>query len=172
MSRVLYIVASAAPPVLDLAAAVSNVRAEGWDPCVTVTPTAARWLAVELGRIEAAAGRPVRVVDRLPGEPRPFPAADAVIAAPLTFNSLNKIALGISDNVALGTLNEAVGASTPLVLAPYFKADLMAHPRYAMSMELLTACGVQMVTGEDGFQDVQGLKWWARALKAVTRTGL
>jgi len=39
-----------------------------------------------------------------------FPPADAVLAAPLTFNTIHKWACGINDTVALGLLHELLSS--------------------------------------------------------------
>jgi len=52
------------------------------------TPTAATW--IDLGRIASATGCVTRVAPRAPYEPDTLLPADALVAAPLTFNTLNK----------------------------------------------------------------------------------
>lgn len=42
-----------------------------------------------------------------------LPAPDALVVAPCTFNTANKLVAGISDTLALGLLNEAIGAEIP-----------------------------------------------------------
>ncbi|NUU21862.1 MAG: flavoprotein, partial [Streptomycetaceae bacterium] len=165
---VLHIVAGAAPPVLDIAHALRLIRAWGWDPCLTLTPTAARWLDKDLDELAQVAGRPPRSADRLPDEDKPFPAPAAVLAAPMTFNTLNKWTAGISDTVALGGLNEALGARLPIVAAPYFNADLAAHPRYPTSVAVLRRAGVRLVVnGEGAPLAATGRAWWESVLREL-----
>lgn len=76
-----YVVAGAAPPVLRLGELLEQLRAEGWDPCVILTPTAAEW--VDLSALSAHTRHPVRSRARLPREHDPLPEASAVLAAPL-----------------------------------------------------------------------------------------
>ncbi|MQA08420.1 MAG: hypothetical protein GEU98_07665 [Pseudonocardiaceae bacterium] len=59
-----------------------------------------------------------------------LPNADAVLAAPLTFNTLNKWAGGHNDTLALGLLNELMGEGVPIVAAPCAKMVLRGHPAY------------------------------------------
>ena len=75
---------------------------------------------------------------------------DAVVAAPLTFNSLNKWALGISDNRAMGTLNESLGRGIPIVAAPMVNAGLWGHPALSAHLDTLRRAGVQFVDVHDG----------------------
>jgi phosphopantothenoylcysteine synthetase/decarboxylase len=113
---------------------------------VILTPTAATW--VDVDELVAASGHPVRVQPRTPADQDPLPPADAVVAAPLTFNSLNKWAAGISDTLALGLLNETLGLGLPIITAPCIKAALRQHPAYPRSVESLTAAGVTMLDPE------------------------
>jgi Flavoprotein len=104
--RVAY-VGFSAPPVLQLAKCLELLRERGWDSYVTLSPTAATW--VDVDHLAKVSGHRVRVAPRTPSEPDPLPDADAVLASPLTFNSLCKWAAGISDTLALGILNESLG---------------------------------------------------------------
>jgi phosphopantothenoylcysteine decarboxylase len=60
---------------------------------------------VEIDMLAEVSGHPLRVEPRKPQDPDPLLPADAVIAAPLTFNSLNKWAASISDTLTLDLLN-------------------------------------------------------------------
>lgn len=145
--RTLYIVGSAAPPVLELDEACRVAIDFGWDPCVILTPTAATW--VDVDRLTAVTGKPVRVRQRMPDAADPFPPADAVLAAPLTFNTVNKWAAGINDTVALGILNERLVGGPPIVAVPWVKSPLRDHPVYAPNIRLLEAAGVVFLKADD-----------------------
>lgn len=85
---------------------------------------------------------------KLPGAPDVLPLADAIIVAPATFNTINKWVAGISDTFALGLLNEAIGLRLPVVLAPYVKPSLAAHPAFERSLRTLTEWGVTVLPNE------------------------
>jgi phosphopantothenoylcysteine synthetase/decarboxylase len=142
---VAYLIASGAPPVLDLSTALQQLEAAGWTSCVILTPTAASWLR---GSDLEDAGRHLRVEPRHPAEPDPLPDATAVLAAPLTFNTINKWAAGVSDTLALGLLNELLGAGLPIVGASCVKAALRRHPAWARNIETLGAAGVRFLDQE------------------------
>lgn len=144
--RVVYVVATAAPPVLDLPRLFASLHERQWVTCPILTPTAASW--VDVPNLAKATGFPVRVELKLPGEEDPLPEADAVLAAPLSFNTLNKWAAGISDTVALGILNELLGTTVPIVAAPCAKSPLRAHPAYMASIKLLSDSGVTFLDPE------------------------
>ncbi|MGX1302518.1 hypothetical protein RKD35_004006 [Streptomyces albogriseolus] len=79
---------------------------------------------------------------RSPGEPRPSRPADAIAVAPATFNTVNKWAAGISDNLALGILCEAPALGVPVAVLPYLNSAQAAHPAYRRSLDLLREMGV------------------------------
>ncbi|TDC47817.1 flavoprotein [Micromonospora sp. KC207] len=140
--RVLALVVSAAPPVLRISELIDLLMSDGWTVCVTATPTAATW--IDRGAVAQQTGYPVRVEWRQPGAPEPHPAADVVVVAPATFNVINKWALGINDNVALGILNQALGTGLPTYAFPNVKPELAAHPAYAASLQRLVDAGAHI----------------------------
>jgi phosphopantothenoylcysteine decarboxylase len=146
-ARTLYMIGAAAPPVRQLDQACELAIDHGWQPCVILTPTAAEWIGVE--RLSAITGVPVRVNPRRPDEQDPLPSADAILAAPLTFNTINKWAGGISDTLALGLLNELLVDGPPIVAAPCAKAALQVHPAYPASVRLLKDAGVHFLAQDE-----------------------
>lgn len=138
--RVLALVVCAAPPVLRIGELIELLQDDGWTVCLTATPIAATWIDREA--LARQTGYPVRVEWRMPGEPEPHPPATAVAVVPATFNVINKWAQGINDTLALGILNEALGAGIPVYAFPNVKASLSAHPSYDRHMRLLQQAGV------------------------------
>jgi phosphopantothenoylcysteine decarboxylase / phosphopantothenate---cysteine ligase len=80
---------------------------------------------------------------------RPRPRPGLVLVAPCSFNSLNKLAAGIADNLALSVAAEAIGRQTPVVVAPSVNQPLLDHPRTAESCATLQGWGVSIVPPED-----------------------
>src|SRR5215211_7465241 len=80
---------------------------------------------------------------------RPRPPRGAVLFAPCSFNSLNKLAHGIVDNLALSVVAEAIGRGTPVIVAPSLNAALLRHPRTRQSMATLRAWGVSVIDPHD-----------------------
>ena len=114
--QVLYIVACAAPPAMDVGVLIDLAQQDGWDVCLIATPRAFQWLDVP--GLAGRTGHPVRHDYKLPGEPDLLPEPDAIIVAPATFNTINKWAAGIADTLALGLLCEATGKGLPVVVLP------------------------------------------------------
>lgn len=145
-SRVLYLVVCAAPPAQHIGELTTLLMDEGWSVCVIPTPQAAGW--IDAAALAEQTGYPVRHDYRQPGDSKSLPPADAIVVAPATFNTINKWAVGISDNYALGVLNEAIGLGLPIVAAPYAKSSLAAHPAFQDSQAKLTTCGVYLAPNE------------------------
>ncbi|MFI0894905.1 flavoprotein [Streptomyces sp. NPDC020983] len=150
-TRTLYLFGSAAPPLFDVADVIAAAQAVGWDVCLGLTPTAARWLADRLPALEALTGHPVRSEYKLPGEPDVWPKADVIAVAPATFNTINAWALGITDKFVVGVVAEGIGKGIPLVAMPCVNAAYVQHPAFGRSVERLRGAGVQVLYGEGGF---------------------
>ena len=81
---------------------------------------------------------------------RSGPRAHAVVACPLTFNTANKVAAGIMDTPASGTLCDALGAGLRVVAVPMVNSRLWAHPAWAGTLRTLRDCGVVLLDPADG----------------------
>jgi phosphopantothenoylcysteine decarboxylase/phosphopantothenate--cysteine ligase len=75
----------------------------------------------------------------------PRPRDGLVLVAPCSFNSLNKLAAGIADNLALSVTAEAIGRGTPVLVAPSLNAPLLRHPRAVSSIATLREWGVSII---------------------------
>jgi len=80
---------------------------------------------------------------------RPRPPRGVVLFAPCSFNSLNKLAHGIADNLALSVVAEAIGRGTPVIVGPSLNAPLLNHPEAQASLNRLPAWGVTIVPPVD-----------------------
>src|SRR6202035_1887996 len=80
---------------------------------------------------------------------RPRPPHGVVLFAPCSFNSLNKLAHGIADNLALSVVAEAIGRGTPVIVAPSLNAPLLAHPVAQASLKKLASWSVVIVPPVD-----------------------
>jgi phosphopantothenoylcysteine synthetase/decarboxylase len=80
---------------------------------------------------------------------RPRPPRGVVLFAPCTFNSLNKLAQGIADNLALSVTAEAIGRSTPVIVGPSLNQPLLDHPMARASLSTLATWGVVIVPPND-----------------------
>lgn len=144
--RVLYVIicgTTAASGVYDL---ISEALADGWDVCAVTTPMGARF--VDSNRLQSLTGHPVRSDYKAPDEPDVLPPANAFVVAPCTFNTVNKLANGISDTLAVGLVCEGIGNDLPVIVAPWANRALIRHGAYRRSIEHLRNDGVRFVLTE------------------------
>lgn len=156
--------------MLQLDQCIALLRERDWDSYVILSPTAATW--VDVDHLAKVSEHPIRILPRTPSEPDPLPDPDAVLAAPLTFNSMCKWAAGISDTLALGILNESLGLPAPVKAAPCIKKALRAHPAYRPAAARLKEAGVSILDpdanvsrGLDGLAVLD----WPSIVSSVTR---
>lgn len=166
----LYVVVCAAGVADGVGELVTAAQERGWEVGVIATPVAMNGF-FDTAAVEALTGRPIRSAWRTPGEPRPFPAPDAVVVAPATFNTVNKWAAGLADTLALGTLCEAAGLGVPIAVLPCVAGALAAHPAYGESLKRLRGMGVRFgepYTAEPRADGGGARFGWERALDLLT----
>ncbi|MFF7452084.1 MULTISPECIES: flavoprotein [unclassified Streptomyces] len=174
-SRTLYLFGSAAPPVFDVAKVIEDAQARGFDVCLGLTPTAARWLEESLDGLAALTGHPVRWEYKLPEQPDAWPRADVILVAPATFNTINQWALGFTEKFVVGVVAEGIGKQIPTVTMPCVNAAYVQHRQFERSVAELREMGVEVLYGEGGFvpnQPGQGKPEaypWRLALDAAER---
>lgn len=139
----LQIIACGCPPTRDVGELVRLAEGEGWEPYITLTPSATKWAPIDA--LEERTGYPVRSQYRGADEEKTVPECDAIMLCPATVNTINKWAAGISDTLALGALVEAIGRNVPIVAVPYSNPAHMAHPALQRNLRDLTTWGVHIV---------------------------
>ena len=142
-SPVLYVVACGGPPAAELPEFVRFAGEQGWDVCVIATPDGTKFL--DAAQLASLTGHPVRSQYKNPDEPDVLPPADAFVVAPATFSTINRWALGTSDTLALGLLNEAVGLGRPMAAVPWPNAALARHPAFQRSVAALREWGIRVI---------------------------
>ncbi len=80
---------------------------------------------------------------------RPQPPHGVVLFAPCGFNSLNKLAAGIADSLALSVVAEAIGRGTPVIVGPSLNQALLDHPAARHSLRTLASWNVTLVPPMD-----------------------
>jgi phosphopantothenoylcysteine synthetase/decarboxylase len=145
----------------------------GWSVEVTATRSALEF--IEAAEVARLSGKPVRTTYKFaPDGRRISPPADALIVAPATFNTVNKLALGIADTYALSSVAEVIGRGVPTVVVPAVNSALAARRPFRNAIESLRAEGVRVLFGpEDDFEPLPPgrndpeLFPWLRALDLV-----
>lgn len=137
----LTLVVTGAPLAKQTRAVATALRAAGWHVNLTLSSASAAWTAAS---DLAAAGFGLR--EHGSGRPRPR----VVVACPLTFNSANKLALGVSDEPHMGVLNDALGAGATIVAVPFVSDRLWGHPQWELSLQRLRDAGVDLLDPHGG----------------------
>lgn len=130
----LSIVVCGAPLATVTASLVRDAQDRGWAVSLVATDASQGWLDEEAQSLVAVAPR------------RP----EAVLVCPLTFNTGNKWAAGISDSSPLGLLNESLGSGARVVAVPFVNETLWRHPAWTDSLATLAHSGVQFVDAATG----------------------
>jgi hypothetical protein len=175
--RVVYLITCGSPPARDVGRAVALAQSDGWTACVVTSPAGRGFLDVRA--VARQTGYPVRSGFKQPDEPDLLPAADAMLVAPATVNTVVKWAAGIADTLPLGLLVEAIGRRIPRVAVPFTNDAMAAHPAFGHSVRLLRSWGVEVLYGPDvlpGFGPGRGDSMvaafpWERAWAALRTRG-
>jgi len=169
----LCVIACGAGPAPEVGKLVALAQQRGWDVRIVATPSALGFL--DLKALERLTGTPVRhdYGQRTKG-PRSS-ESHALIIAPATYNSINKLAAGINDTYALNVAAEAVGRGARSAVLPFVNSALAGRLPFRKSVESLRAEGVNILLGEGiwephppetGGEMIPAFPW-EKALKAV-----
>ncbi|SCL48690.1 flavoprotein [Micromonospora yangpuensis] len=142
----LQIIVCGAGPAADVTTLINTAHEQSWTAVVTATPHAVS--LIDVADVERLTGAPVRTDYRKsPGVRRSLPAADALIIAPATYNSINKIALGLADNYAMTSIAELIGGQVPTVIVPFVNTALAARLPFRRAVTSLRDEGVHILLG-------------------------
>jgi phosphopantothenoylcysteine synthetase/decarboxylase len=166
---VLHLVISGAPAPEGLPALVRLCQAHAWQVMVFATPAGLRF--ANTAELADLTGQPVRSEYRMPGSGTRTAPADAVLACPLTFTSVNKFALGIADNMAVSLLCEAAGYGIPVTAVPHCKPQLASHPAFSASLAVLRAMAVRVLYDPDAPYE-RRLPAWADVVASLPEAAL
>lgn len=149
-SPVLYAIVTGSPAARDVGKLVDLAQADGWEVCVIASPNGRQF--IDGDALAAKTGHQVRSSYKEPDAPDVLPAADAMIVAPITCNSLAKWAAGISDTLPLGLLVEAVGKGQPVVAMPFSNWAQIRFPAVQEAMAKLSGWGVTVLVGDEVYK--------------------
>lgn len=138
--NVLYLVVCAAPGAERTLDRIAAEQAAGWTVCVVATERALHWFDVDA--VVHATGHEVQSRMRVFGEPLFEPLGDRVVVAPCSFHTLNRIALGLTDDMASGLVCEAIGRGVSVTIEQQFGPAFAAHPVAERHRALLESAGV------------------------------
>jgi hypothetical protein len=150
--RHLQIIVCGAGPAADVGLLIEAAQRRSWTAAVTATTSALGF--IDVPAIEELTGNPVRSSYRTPASGRrALPPVDALIIAPATYNTINKLALGIADTYPLTSAAELVGRGIATVVVPFVNAALAARAPFRRAIVDLRAEGVSVLSGpSDGWE--------------------
>jgi phosphopantothenoylcysteine synthetase/decarboxylase len=167
VSRVLYAFVCGAGPAAEIGGLAGPAMDAGWDVHVGATPAGWEFLDTE-GLTRLTGHEPRR---HWSGRTSGWPPAAAVVVAPATINTVNKIAAGITDTWAVCTVVECLGLGVPIVIAPNVNPALGRHPGYRRSVAVLREWGVTVLWQPDGADPPRWMVSWAEVLAALPAGG-
>lgn len=148
----LRIVVCAAGPASDVGLLIQAAHDSSWTVDVAATQNALTHY--DLSAVERMTGVPARTSDDSSHSGRRrVPAVDALIVAPATYNTVNKLASGVADTYVLTSVAELIGRGVPTVVVPFVNSALAGRVPFGRAVEALRAEGVRVVFGEqDGWE--------------------
>lgn len=173
--RVLCVVVCGAGPAPRVGTLVDLAHGDGWSVRIVATPSGLSFLDVAVLRDQTGSPVQSNYSDARARARGRNSAADALVVAPATYNTINKLAQGISDNYALNVLAEAVGRGTPTAILPFVNAALASRRPFLRSVERLREENVQVLLGPgrwvphppgEGDRHLDDFPW-GRVLEAV-----
>ncbi len=124
---------------------IRELRRHGADITAFLTPSALRFITelplawATQNPVQSEAGSEVQHLDDF----------DLVIVAPLTLNTLTKMALGLTDNAVALLAAGQLGRRGTLLLVPAMNGQLVRHPLYADYVARLEQWGAKFYRDEE-----------------------
>lgn len=138
--NVLYLVVCGVPGADRTLERIAAEQAAGWEVCLVATERGLDWFPAT--EAEALTGHAIQSRMRRYPEPLFEPLGDAVVVAPASFNTINRIALGLTDDMPVGLVCEAMGRGVPVTIEPQTGGPFESHPVFRPNIELLERAGV------------------------------
>ena len=128
---------------------IRALLAHGYTVYSVLTPNVAL-VASPKALMDVPGNRWISEYNQPPPDIYPF---GTLLVAPCTFNTFNKIALGLADNLATAMIADGLGAGQRVIIAPSMNHGLWAHPQTKVSHQRLEKWGCEIVPPQiDGQQ--------------------
>jgi hypothetical protein len=139
--RSLFIFVTAAGSAHRAGELIRGALDSGWTTYVVGTPNL-ELIAPAETLLDLAGARWIRDYGQPPLDIFPF---GTMLVAPCTFNTFNKLACGLADNLATAMVADALGAGRPIFIAPSINPGLWSHPQARESHRQLRAWGCTII---------------------------
>lgn len=142
MARDLFLFVTAAGTCIQVPDLIRQLVVQGFTLYSVLTPNVSE-VTAPAPLMEVPGNHWIHAYQQKPLDSYPF---GTLLVAPCTFNTLNKIALGLADNLATAMIADGIGAGNRVVIAPSMNRGLWFHPQTAQSMERLQSWGCEIVS--------------------------
>jgi len=139
--RTLFLFVTGAGTCLQVPALLRALIAHGYTVYSVVTPNVAQ-VSAPATLMDVPGNHWIHSYGQRPLDRYPF---GTLVVAPCTFNTFNKLALGLADNLATAMIADGLGAGCRVVIAPSMNRGLWAHPQTTVSAQRLTSWGCTIV---------------------------
>jgi len=133
--RSLFIFVTAAGSARRAGELIGGALDVGWTTYVVGTPNLEQ-IAPAATLLDPAGAHWIRDYGQSPLDTFPF---GTMLVAPCTFNTFNKLACGLADNLATAMIADGLGAGLPVFIAPSMNPGLWNHPQTRESYQRLRA---------------------------------
>lgn len=137
----LFIVVTAAGSAQRAGELIDGALALGWATYVVGTPNL-ELVMPPATLLDRPGAHWIRDYGQAPLDTFPF---GSMLIAPCTFNTFNKLALGLADNLATAMVADALGAGRPILIAPSMNPGLWNHPQTRESLGRLRGWGCTVI---------------------------
>ena len=148
--NVLYLGVTAVPGAERTIERIRAEQAQGWNVCLLATERALHWF--DTAEAATVTGHSIQSRMRIYGEPLFEPLGDKMVIAPAGFNTINRIALGLTDDMVAGLACEAIARRVPLTIEPQMSDGFSNHPIFAESVKRLEDAGVSFVWHDESIR--------------------
>jgi hypothetical protein len=131
--RSLFLFVTAAGSARRIGELIRGTLDLGWVTYVVGTPNLEQ-VAPSASLLDLPGVHWIREYGQPPLDRFPF---GVMLVAPCTFNTFNKLALGLADNLATAMIADALGAGLPILIAPSMNQGLWNHPQTRASYQQL-----------------------------------
>jgi phosphopantothenoylcysteine decarboxylase len=148
--KVLYLGVCAVPGADRTIERISAEQGAGWEVCLVATERALHWFDTD--KAAQITGHPIQSRMRVYGEALFEPLGSKIVIAPAGFNSINKIAFGLADDMVSGLACEAIARQVPITIEPQMSDGFSNHPVFTESVSRLTDAGVEFIWHDESIR--------------------
>lgn len=124
---------------------IRELIAKNYTVYSVLTPNVAQ-VTMPAPLMEVPGNRWIHAYEQDPLDRFPF---GTMLVAPCTFNTFNKIALGLADNLATSMIADALGAGHRVLIAPSMNKGLWSHPQTKTSRARLESWGCEIILSDE-----------------------